>query len=176
MKRAACRRPRKRQPSTLTVNHGALFYWLMSTILLFSTGGRRPWPFSTGRHPPSGSFQLADVDGTFFGQNYTFHDLLYGKTCSHKNLEKIVLSRASTAILTVDVDQTAFFFLVDVDRQPFSTGRRRPSCSFLHGQRLRLVDAVDVHLQPFSSRPIITKLHILCPNKFLIEKVRRRLR
>ena len=61
-KEHACRRPRKRQPSTPTIDHclfllvdvdhsalfywskstTAFFYWSTSTILLFSTGRRRP--------------------------------------------------------------------------------------------------------------------------------------
>ena len=87
MKRAACCRPRKRQPSTSTIDPPALFNWLMSTCLFqppffywltsttalfnlpFSTWSTstilselfwRILPFSPGRRRPA-FFNLVDV-------------------------------------------------------------------------------------------------------------------
>ena len=72
MKRAACCGPRKRQPSTLTVD---VDRQPSCTFLLIDVDH---CTFLMVDVNQSCTFLLVDVNGTFHGQNGTFYDQLYG--------------------------------------------------------------------------------------------------
>ena len=101
----------------------AFFYWLTSTILLFSTGQQLVMK------------SAVDIDHcTFLGQRRPSYSFIHGRR----------------------------------PPLPFSTGRHRPSCSFLSGQRCRR-SSTSI-LQPFSSRPFVE----LGESQLLLKNIQRK--